>query len=88
MPTDEKNARRKGQVGIAILAAILLLIGMGGVAFYMLGRPDPSNPASQQMEWGDRVERRLDAIIDARRPKWADPLEEKLDKAGKKIGWD
>jgi hypothetical protein len=40
------------------------------------------------MDWGNRFERRLDAIIDARRPKWADPLEEKLDKAGKKIGWD
>jgi hypothetical protein len=94
MPTDARKPRQKRQASAAILAAVILLTAMGGVAFYLLGRPLPQEAAghagmtaSPPLAWGDRVERRMDAFIDRVRPKWADRIEARLEPFLDRIGW-
>ncbi len=87
MPTEAKKPRRKWVVSV-LIAAMLVLPPLGGVALYLLGREDPRDPALSSLDWGNRVERRLDAFIDGNRPGWADPAEDKLDAFLKKLGWN
>ena len=70
-----------------ILTAIILLALMGSVGLYHLGKEDPRDAASPQMEWGDRVERRMDAFIDKNRPKWADRVEAWVESFADNVGW-
>ena len=86
MPTDARKPRQNRKAS-AILAAVILLPAMGGVAFYLLGREDPREAASPPLAWGDRVERRMDAFIDGVRPKWADRLEARMDAFLNRVGW-
>lgn len=88
MPTAGKKTRPKGQVGAVILTVVVLMIALGGVSFYMLGKVDPQDTATAGLPWGDRVERRLDAIIDGRRPPWTDRLERRMESFLNGIGWD
>lgn len=87
MLTDEKKPLRKLLMRV-MLATVILLPAVGGVAFYLLGRVDPQDAATVNLAWGDRVERRLDALIDGSRPKWADRVEDRLDALLDKVGWD
>jgi hypothetical protein len=86
MPTGARRPRPRFNAGAAALAAALLLITLGGVAFFLLGREDPADPASSALGWGDRVERRMDAYIDGVRPEWTDRVEERLDAAIDRAG--
>jgi hypothetical protein len=87
MPTDARNPRQKRKASTAILAVVILLTAMAGVAFYLLGREDPQDAASARLAWGDRVERRLDAFIGRVRPKWADRVEARMEPFLDRIGW-
>ena len=94
MPTDAGKPRQKRKVSAAIPAAVILLITVGSVAFYLLGRPLPQEAtghadmtAAPPLAWGDRAERRMDAFIDRVRPKWADRVEARLEPFLDRIGW-
>lgn len=89
--TPPQPARKPGRAlkVLAVLFALLLvMILAGSIAFYQLGKPDPRDPKTAQLAWGDRFEKRLDAIIDKNRPAWADSLEARLDAFTKKVGWN
>ncbi|MGC4044582.1 MAG: hypothetical protein QM758_12375 [Armatimonas sp.] len=74
---------------LATLFALLsVLMLFGSAALYKLGKVDPRDPATAKLAWGDRVEKRLDAVIDKNRPKWADRLEAKLDGLARRMGWN
>jgi hypothetical protein len=86
MPKDPGKPRQRPNAGAVVLAAVILLTVIGSVAFYLLGRVDPQEPASASLGWGDRVERRLDAYIDGHRPEWTDRVEERLDAFVDEVG--
>lgn len=87
MKTDTANARPKRKVTGPLLAAVALLTAMGSAALYLLGREDPNDPALSQLDWGNRLERRLDAIIDKNRPEWADRVESQAETVADTIGF-
>ena len=87
MPTDARKPRQKRKASAAIPVAVILLTTVGGVAFYLLGRPLPREAASAPLAWGDRAERRMDAFIDRVRPEWADRVEARLEPFLDRIGW-
>ena len=94
MTTDARKPRQKRKASAAIPAAMILLIALGSVAFYLLGRPLPQEAAGHAgmtdappLAWGDRAERRMDAFIDGIRPKWADDVEARLDPFLDRTGW-
>ncbi len=86
MAKDAAAPRQRPNAGAVFLAVVVLLTVAGGVAFYLLGREDPREPASAALGWGDRVERRLDAYIDGHRPEWTDRVEERLDAFVDEVG--
>jgi len=86
MPTDARKPRQKRTARV-IPAAVILLTAMGGVAFYLLGRPLPQEAASPPLAWGDRAERRMDAFIDRIRPEWANRVEARMEPFLDRIGW-
>jgi hypothetical protein len=88
MPTDAGKPRQKRDTSAAILAAVILLIAIGGAGLYLLGRPLPQKAGSPPLAWGDRVERRMDAFIDGRRPAWTDRVEARLKKFANRVGWN
>lgn len=92
METPQPPPPRKPSRALKVLAILFGLLAVmiltGSVAFYQLGKPDPKDTATSQLAWGDRVERRLDTIIDKNRPPWADRLEARLDALSKRVGWN
>ncbi len=85
-PTKRGRPTRK-MVTLAFLLMLLTATITGAVGLVWLGRDDPREAALSQLAWGDRVEKRLDAIIDNGRPQWAESLEDGLDRFLKKLGW-
>jgi hypothetical protein len=82
-----KKPYKKRQWRPIILSFGTLLIVTGAVGLYLLGREDPQEPGSAQMAWGDRVERRLDALIDGIRPEWTNRVEKRMDNVIDRTGW-
>jgi hypothetical protein len=87
MPKDATNPRPKWKVSAPILFAMFLLIAMGSAALSWLGREDPNEPAISQQDWGNRVERRLEAIIDRNKPEWAKRVKGQLDPIADTVGF-
>ena len=93
MPTGatiQRQEKRKASVAAILAFAVILLIPVGGVTLYLLGRPLPQEAASASppLAWGDRVERRMDAFIDGVRPKWDDSIEVRLEAFLDRVGWE
>jgi hypothetical protein len=88
MPSEAAKPRPKREANAAILVAVILLLVMGSAALFMLGQPLPQEDAAAPLAWGDRVERRMDAFIDGRRPEWADAIEARMKGLKGKIGWN
>lgn len=87
MPMDTATPRLKRKASNAIFPAIIVMIALGGVGIYLLGKEDPKDPATQKLSWGDRFEKRMDAFIDRVRPEWTDRVETHVDAAASKVGW-
>ncbi len=86
--TKAQKTRKKRPVGAVLLTIALSLFVLGSITLYNLGKEDPREAGGPPVAWGDRVERRLDAIIDGSRPPWADRLEARLDGFLRKLGWN
>jgi hypothetical protein len=87
MPPDAINQRPKRRTSAVILATVLLLFTLGSISLYHLGREAPRDPTLSKLAWGDRVEKRMDALIDRLKPKWADRVESRMEGVADKIGW-